>query len=181
MATDLRGHTVPAAGEGIDFNAINKLSASINATKTVANMVEADQYLADLTAASLPTNGATIFNAADNKSYIHYGDAWQRFRTSADDTAPALIPLSPGFTGTARWWRTGPDVTIQVRLLTKTVGGVGNAFTSPAGGAGFEINPPFQRTDGNLGIAWLNETGDLRATWVGGVGYSGIFTYRPAT
>lgn len=126
MAIDVRGHTVPAAGEGIDFNAINKLSASINAVKTVANMTEAAQYITALTAASLPTTGATIYNTADKGVHIYIDGAFRRMYTQFDDTAWKPIPGAPN-NGTYQY-RIVYGIIVQIRSQTLASFGGGGTF-----------------------------------------------------
>lgn len=134
MATDLRGHTVPAPGEFVDFNAINQLSASINATKSVANMTEAAQYIAALEAASLPTNGAMVFNQTDNKYYGRVGGAWEQARMGVTPVRrlnkPASQSIPNGVPTLLSWVAAAGDdgnstgITYSAGLLTVSEAGV---------------------------------------------------------
>lgn len=95
MAIDLRGHTVPSGTDSPKRSDLNALSLSINATKTVANMTEAAQYITALTAASLPTTAAMIYNTADKGVHIYIDGAFRRMYTQFDDTAWKPIPGAP--------------------------------------------------------------------------------------
>src|SRR5699024_5861193 len=82
--------------------------------KTVASMVEAQQYLDALTAASLPTAGVTIFNTADQKYYGRTGDAWKQIYTTADDIGGTITATA--LTGTIVWARSGRTVNVWYDL-----------------------------------------------------------------
>lgn len=179
MAIDLRGHTVPGGLDHPKRADLERLSLSINATKTVANMVEADQYLASLTAASLPTSAVIIFNQTDQKYYGRISNAWHKVYTTADDISPTDIPLAAGFTaGAVRYWKSGPDVHVTVREIVRNSGTNVGGFTVPIGGPGMEIKPMLYCAGKAPINTWMTAEGEMRAAWVNGDRYSGTFTYR---
>lgn len=114
----------------------------------------------------------------ETRGYARTGAGFAFVQTSAKDTAPTLADLAAGFEGTVRWWRTGDDVFVSVRELTRTSGtGIATAFTLPVEGI-FEIKPAIRAGSTFSNDLWFTAAGEMRSGWINNVGHNGLFFYR---
>lgn len=104
MATDVRKHTVPAAGDAPRRQAILDLGLSIRDVIPVANTTARSQLISALSAAGQPpsvTNPVFVYRAdAGDGVEIEYtinGSAWKTIR-AVSDTGWVSVTVAPGWT-----------------------------------------------------------------------------------
>lgn len=144
MATDARGHTVPAAGETPRRQAFNDLSLTVRDVVYVANATARAQLLTDLA-------GVGLAASATNPVYVHRGDA--------PDGSRLEVTTDP--TGTV--WRTvGGGSFLKIRQAA-AVSRSANAWTQGPVGSPTQVSATGpQPWSHSSGVITINEPGLYR-------------------